>query len=189
MPDIYRADHVGSLLRPREVKEAKSAFLDGRLELSELRSVEDRAILAALEKQREVGMQVYTDGEFRRTGFQNDLIESVEGFVDTDTPAVVRIWQGPGDQPTEQGTRQVVGGKLRQVRGLTHDQLAFLQAHSPGPVKMTLPSPQDDCKVRRLGRGGGRWSGLGGRHRSWLAGAWTSGGETIPPGAGRSALC
>ena len=141
MPDIYRADHVGSLLRPREVKEAKSAFLDGRLELSELRSVEDRAILAALEKQREVGMQVYTDGEFRRTGFQNDLIESVEGFVDTDTPAVVRIWQGPGDQPTEQGTRQVVGGKLRQVRGLTHDQLAFLQAHSPGPVKMTLPSP------------------------------------------------
>ena len=141
MPDIYRADHVGSLLRPREVKEAKSAFLDGRLELSELRSVEDRAILAALEKQREVGMQVYTDGEFRRTGFQNDLIESVEGFIDTDTPAVVRIWQGPGDQPTEQGTRQVVGGKLRQVRGLTHDQLAFLQAHSPGPVKMTLPSP------------------------------------------------
>ena len=141
MPDIYRADHVGSLLRPREVKEAKSAFLDGRLELSELRSVEDRAILAALEKQREVGMQVYTDGEFRRTGFQNDLIESVEGFVDTDPPAVVRIWQGPGDQPTEQGTRQVVGGKLRQVRGLTHDQLAFLQAHSPGPVKMTLPSP------------------------------------------------
>ena len=48
---------------------------------------------------------------------------------------------------------------------------------------------QDDCKVRRLDRRGGRWSALGGRRRSWLAGAWTSGGETILPGAGRSARC
>ena len=48
---------------------------------------------------------------------------------------------------------------------------------------------QDDCKVRRLDRRGGRWSALGGRRRSWLAGAWTSGGKTILPGAGRSARC
>ena len=53
------------------------------------------------------------------------------------------------------------------------------------PDAVDLVSRQDDCKVRRLGRGGGRWSGLGGRRRSWLAGAWTSGRETIPPGAGR----
>ena len=141
MPGIYRADHVGSLLRPTEVKEARSAYQSGRLELSELTAVEDQAIVKALERQRDVGAQVYTDGEFRRTGFQNDLIESVEGFIDTDTPAVVRIWQGPGAQPTEQGTRQVVGGKLRRARGLTENQLPFLRENAPGPIKMTLPSP------------------------------------------------
>ena len=74
-------------------------------------------------------------------GFQNDLIEAVDGFVMPDAPAVVRVWQGPGGEPTEQGTRQVVGAKLRQVRGLTENQREFLQAHAPGPVKVTIPSP------------------------------------------------
>ncbi len=141
MPGIYRADHVGSLLRPAEVKEARSAYQGGRMELSEVTAVEDRAILRVLERQRDVGMTVFTDGEFRRTVFQNDLVESVEGFVETSSPAVVRIWQGPGEQPTEPGMRHVVGAKLRQVRSLTGNQLPFLLEHAPGPVKMTLPSP------------------------------------------------
>jgi 5-methyltetrahydropteroyltriglutamate--homocysteine methyltransferase len=141
MPDVYRVDHVGSLLRPAEVKQAREDLQQGRLDRSEFRAIEDRAILDALERQQAAGLQVFTDGEYRRTGFQNDLVEAVEGFVDTDTPAVVRIWQGPGGEPAEQGTRQVVGGKLRSVRGLTENQLPFLQAHAPGPVKMTVPSP------------------------------------------------
>ena len=141
MPAEFRADHVGSLLRPPEVKAAKAAYLEGSIGPDDLRAAEDTAILHAIDRQRNAGMLVFTDGEFRRTGFQNDLIESVEGFVDADTPAVVRIWQGPGDQPTEQGTRQVVGGKLRQLRGLTADQRSFLQANAPGPVKVTVPSP------------------------------------------------
>ena len=141
MPATYRADHVGSLLRPVEIKEARSAFQDGRLELSELRAIEDQAILNTLERQRAAGLHIYTDGEFRRTGFQNDLIEAVEGFVNTGTPAVVRVWQGPGGEPAEQGTRQVVGGKLRRLRSMTEIQRAFLQAHAPGAVKVTVPSP------------------------------------------------
>ena len=141
MAEIFRADHVGSLLRPSEVHEARAAHQAGRLDIDELRAVEDRAILEALERQRAAGVSVFTDGEFRRTGFQNDLIEAVDGFVMPERPAVVRVWQGPGGEPTEQGTRQVVGAKLRQVRGLTENQLGFLQQHTPGPVKMTLPSP------------------------------------------------
>ncbi len=141
MPATYRADHVGSLLRPSRIHETRSALGEGRVGPDELRAVEDQAILEALEGQRAAGLEVFTDGEFRRTGFQNDLIESVEGFVDTDTPAVVRVWQGPGGEPSEQGTRQVVGGKLTRVRSLTGHQREFLQAHAPGPVKMTLPSP------------------------------------------------
>lgn len=141
MADTYRVDHVGSLLRPAEVLEARTAFQQGSIGLKEMRATEDRAILNALERQHAAGLQVFTDGEFRRTGFQNDLIESVEGFVNTDTPAVVRVWQGPGVEPTEQGTRQVVGGKLRKVRSLTEHQRVFLQENAPGPVKITLPSP------------------------------------------------
>ena len=141
MPGVYRADHVGSLLRPKEVKDARSAYLGGRIDLAELTGVEDRAILGALERQRGVGMQVLTDGEFRRAIFQSDLVESVDGFVDTGSPAVVRIWQGPGDQPTEPGTMQVVGERLRRRRGLTENQLPFLREHAQAPIKMTLPSP------------------------------------------------
>jgi 5-methyltetrahydropteroyltriglutamate--homocysteine methyltransferase len=108
MSKAYRADHVGSFLRPAEVKEARAAFREGRLPLEQLHRIEDGAILAALERQRSIGVDVFTDGEFRRSGFQNDLVEAVEGFVATDRPAVVRIWQGPGGEPQEQGTRQVV---------------------------------------------------------------------------------
>ena len=132
MPGIFRADHVAVCSVPAEVQGGQKRLPGRTIGVAELRAVEDRAILAALERQRAAGVQVYTDGEFRRTGFQNDLIESVEGFVDVETPAVVRIWQGPGDQPTEQGTRQVVGGELRQVRSLTENQRAFLQSNAPG---------------------------------------------------------
>jgi 5-methyltetrahydropteroyltriglutamate--homocysteine methyltransferase len=141
MSEAYRADHVGSLLRPAEVKEARAAFREGRLLLAQLRHIEDRAILAALERQSSIGVDIFTDGELRRSGFQNDLVEAVEGFVATERPAVVRIWQGPGGEPQEQGTQQVVGGTLQPVRRLTEHQTRFLQAHAPGPVKMTVPSP------------------------------------------------
>ena len=77
MSDAYRADHVGSFLRPAEVQEARAAFREGRLHLEQLHHIEDRAILAALERQRSIGIEVFTDGEFRRSGFQNDLVEAV----------------------------------------------------------------------------------------------------------------
>ena len=141
MPEVYRADHVGSLLRPAGVKNARAAFQEGRLELDQLREIEDQAIVEALRRQGRAGVNIFTDGEFRRTGFQNDLIEATEGYVETDQPAVVRVWQGPGGEPHEQGSRQVVGGKLNLVRRLTGHQSQFLQQHVPGRFKITVPSP------------------------------------------------
>ncbi len=141
MPGTYRADHVGSFLRPDEVKAARASFNDGNLTPERLKEVEDRAVLAALERQKSIGVDIFTDGEFRRTGFQNDMVEAVDGFVSTGSPAVVRIWQGPGGKPQEQGTRQVVGAKLRQTRRLTGNQTPFVMANAPGPVKVTVPSP------------------------------------------------
>ncbi len=141
MPELYRADHVGSLLRPPELKEARAAFQQGRLDQEQLREVEDRAIVDSLRHQGRADVDIFTDGEFRRTGFQNDLIEAVEGYVETGQPAVVRVWQGPGGEPHEQGTRQVVGGKLKQVRRLTEHQSTFMRQHVPGRYKITVPSP------------------------------------------------
>ena len=88
MPEVYRADHVGSLLRPADIHRARAAFREGTLEQHQLRVIEDAAILHALERQQAAGVDIYTDGEFRRTGFQNDLIEAVEGYVETDDPVV-----------------------------------------------------------------------------------------------------
>jgi 5-methyltetrahydropteroyltriglutamate--homocysteine methyltransferase len=66
----------------------------------------------------------------------------VDGYSESESPSVVRIWQGGGDnQPVQQNTTQVVIGKLRQARRLTDTQTSFLKAHSPGPFKMTLPTP------------------------------------------------
>jgi len=101
MSEAYRADHVGSFLRPAAVKEARAAFREGRLPLAQLRHIEDRAILAALERQSRIGVDIFTDGELRRSGFQNDLVEAVEGFVATERPAVVP------------GSGRVLAGSLR----------------------------------------------------------------------------
>lgn len=143
MADRFNADQVGSYLRPAGVKEARVKFKAGEIDAETLKMVEDAAILGVLEKQKAVGIDVYSDGEFRRTGFQWDLIEAVEGYVDTTAPVVSRMWQGgkAEEQPKQQGTMQAVGARLKQVRRLTGDQTAFLKEHAPGPFKMTVPSP------------------------------------------------
>jgi len=139
MASEYRADHVGSLLRPPEVLEARAAHAEGRLGLDGLREVEDRAILGALELQRQVGIGIYTDGEFRRGSWLTDMAEAVEGFV---PDRVMLDWRGPG-AATEGSTAQVAGARLRQARRLTAHEVGFLKAHAPGPIKMTLPCPSN----------------------------------------------
>ena len=133
----YRADHVGSLLRPAEVLRARAARAAGGLADDGLRAAEDQAILAALALQKQAGVDVYTDGELRRASFLSDLSDAVEGFV----PNHIDIeWHGPNAGP-EGSVALVVGAPLRQHRRLTGHEIPFLQAHAPGPIKATLPSP------------------------------------------------
>ena len=73
MPKPYRADHVGSFLRPAELLAARGAHLPP----AELQALEDRHILRVLEKQREIGLDVFTDGEFRRRNFMSDFTDAV----------------------------------------------------------------------------------------------------------------
>src|SRR5215213_3794632 len=93
MTTSYRADQVGSLLRPPELLEARAAHADGRLTADGLREVEDQAVLAALARQRAIGIDALTDGEFRRGAFLTDLPDAVEGFV---PERVMLEWHGPG---------------------------------------------------------------------------------------------
>ncbi|HUH64676.1 MAG TPA: hypothetical protein VLZ50_16840, partial [Terracidiphilus sp.] len=76
----YRADHVGSLLRPPELLQARAAHAEGRMSEEELRTAEDHAIEDALRKQREVGLSIFSDGEMRRGSWLTDMAEAVEGF-------------------------------------------------------------------------------------------------------------
>src|SRR5262245_38739088 len=90
MANMYRADHVGSLLRPAELLEArqKGAAPD------QVHALEDRHILRVLERQRELGLDVITDGELRRSNFMSDMWDAVDGFDRGD--AIARSWQGDG---------------------------------------------------------------------------------------------
>ena len=96
MATEYRAEHIGSLLRPSELLQARLSHNQGNTSLEQLRDMEDGYILDALEMQRQVGLDVFSDGEFRRAWFAGAFEESAEGIViDPDAPPDTR-WQGPG---------------------------------------------------------------------------------------------
>jgi 5-methyltetrahydropteroyltriglutamate--homocysteine methyltransferase len=131
----YRADHAGSLLRPPELLEARRTGAGGE----RLRALEDRSILRLLAKQREAGLDVFTDGELRRRNFMSGLADAVQGFDHGD--AVPRRWARDGDTAAQTSpVTGVVASRLRPRRRLTADEVTFLQAHAPGPIKITLPS-------------------------------------------------
>ena len=81
MGEIFRTDQVGSLLRPRELLDTRASYTDGKIAIEQLREIEDKAILRALEMQRKVGIDVLVDGEFRRRAFYSGPTEWIEGFV------------------------------------------------------------------------------------------------------------
>ena len=134
MPTPYRADQVGSFLRPAEILDARGTASQERL-----REIEDRHILRVLAKQKELGFEIFTDGEFRRSTFMSDFTDAVEGFDFGD--AVARTWKA--GQPQAVSVAPVTGivtGPLRAVKRLTGHELPFMKQHSPGAIKMTLPS-------------------------------------------------
>jgi len=139
----YRADQVGSFLRPVELLEARGAPGADR---ERLRALEDQHIKRVLARQKDLGFDIFTDGELRRRNFMSDFTDAVQGFDMGD--AVGRSWQagGTGSQRGSAPAGQVssvtgiVTSRLRPVRRLAAHELAFLKVHAPGAIKMTLPS-------------------------------------------------
>ena len=148
MATQYHADHVGSLLRPTELLQAREAQSQGRMDMEQLREVEDKSILGALELQRQAGLEIFTDGEYRRRSFLTGPSQWLEGFA-APTESYLRQWYGPdgGMLPTKV---QVVAAKLQTQGRFTAHEIAFLKEHSPGPIKVTMPS------ATMLGYGGFR---------------------------------
>jgi len=133
MSTPFRADHIGSFLRPLELLEARRNAPPERLG-----QIEDEQIRGVLAKQKELGFALATDGEFRRRNFMSDFTDAVEGF--DLGGAVGRNWQGQAGDAAVSSVTGIVTTKLRQVRPLTSHELPFLKANSPLPIKMTLPS-------------------------------------------------
>ena len=139
MPTSFRAEHVGSLLRPPDVLQARAAHAAGGLPLKQLRAAEDRAILQVLEKQNELGLDVVTDGEMRRASWLTDMADAVDGFV---SERVALEWKGPGGG-VEGSTAHAAGAKLRKLRKMTGHEVPFLKKNARAPFKITLPAPSN----------------------------------------------
>jgi len=131
----YRADHIGSLLRPAELLQARQSRMAGE----QLRALEDQHIKRIFAKQKELGFDIFTDGELRRRNFMSDFTDAVEGFDFGD--AVARAWNA-GDSGTApvSSVTGIVNKRLRQTKPLTGHELPFTKANCPGPIKITLPS-------------------------------------------------
>jgi 5-methyltetrahydropteroyltriglutamate--homocysteine methyltransferase len=152
MSTSIRAEHIGSFLRPAELLEARH---QPHADPERVRALEDAHIKRLISHQKELGFQVFTDGETRRRNFMSDFTEAVAGFDLAD--ATPRSWFSELDIPPANGhgtaarpgsqedanvsrVAGVVKAKLQQVRRLTGHEFSFLLQHSPGPIKMTLPS-------------------------------------------------
>jgi 5-methyltetrahydropteroyltriglutamate--homocysteine methyltransferase len=138
MPDQFRADHVGSLLRPPALLDARKRHEASELNDSGLRSIEDDAVAAAVRLQEESGIGVVTDGEFRRRDFRTGFVEAVDGLT-------MQTWDMPwhsGD-----GTRKVAShtwvatARLKQKGRIAADEYSFVRGLTQAPVKVTLIAP------------------------------------------------
>lgn len=137
----YRAEHVGSLLRPPELRRAFRARAAGEIDADAFRAAQDDAIAEAVRMQERVGLHGVTDGEFRRASYWAHFVEAVEGL--TVKPAVYRFHDDAGEEETFLSPH--VCGKLRWTRPISGAELDYLRAVTARTPKITLPSPPTMC--------------------------------------------
>src|SRR5580704_5109331 len=133
----FRADHVGSLLRPAALKEARAKRERGEIDQAALAAVEDREIAAVIRKQEAVGLKSVTDGEFRRASWQTDFLIGLDG-VESYHGERKMLFKGPQPRP--------ILLRLNHKLGAFHghpmvSHFKFVAAHAKVTPKMTIPSP------------------------------------------------
>jgi 5-methyltetrahydropteroyltriglutamate--homocysteine methyltransferase len=132
----FRADHVGSLLRPAALKEARTKHAKGEIDAGALKAVEDREIERVVKKQEEVGLKLATDGEFRRTWYHFDFFKGLKGVTSFTTATGIQFH---GVETKHEGIK--IDGKI-DFAGHPHiEHFKFLKAHCRVTPKMTIPAP------------------------------------------------
>lgn len=132
----FRADQVGSLLRPAALARARAAAKKGQIDVAALRAVEDQAIRDVVARQEAVGLQGITDGEFRRDWWHIDFLRSLDGVEAVVDPSTA-VFHG-ADEVVPVLT---VTGKVRRTRPVMVEPFRFLQAATSRTAKLTIPSP------------------------------------------------
>ncbi len=136
----FRADHVGSLLRPAKLTEARAAHAQGRLPTSELHQIEDDAIAEAVRQQEAVGLPVVTDGEFRRAFWHLDFLTSFANVRRTAPKLVAQFHTHDGPIAMEAHGLEVVG-RIGRPAPIFVDHFRYLQGVATRTPKLTIPSP------------------------------------------------
>jgi len=137
----FRADHVGSLLRPKALLDARAAAAGAPLDATELRAVEDEAIRDVVRMQEGLGLQSATDGEFRRTSWHMDFIYQLRGVTQTDEKIAVHFRNAQGDLDFSSAALKV-DGRIGLDEPIFAADFAFLQSVvTTATPKLTIPSP------------------------------------------------
>ena len=140
----FRADHVGSLLRPPALLAARQAAAEGRLSPEALRAEEDSHIRRAVRFQEAVGLEAITDGEYRRGIYFGHFGAAVSGFTEMDAEMSFRGADGEGLRYRA----AVVTGRLVRHHGIATEEFRFVRAHTRRTPKVTLPSPSSQHFLR-----------------------------------------
>jgi 5-methyltetrahydropteroyltriglutamate--homocysteine methyltransferase len=134
----FRADHVGSLLRPAQLHDARAKAKRGEMSADALRALQDKHIREAVAKQESVGMQVVTDGEFRRDWWHIDFIH---GFDGVELAAGDAYGDAKFKNTEEQPPFMMVKGKIRRTKPSMLEHFKFLKSVAKRTPKFTMPSP------------------------------------------------
>jgi 5-methyltetrahydropteroyltriglutamate--homocysteine methyltransferase len=130
----FRAEHIGSLLRPPELKSAYRAHGEGRMSERDLEAILERSIIDAVRMQEQAGFAVVTDGEFRRGSWFLGFVNGVEGL--STRPSLFDFSGGHGAWECP-----YAHGKIRRTGGITTGEFAFVRANSDRTPKVTMPAP------------------------------------------------
>jgi 5-methyltetrahydropteroyltriglutamate--homocysteine methyltransferase len=136
----FRADHVGSLLRPASLLDAREKFRKGEIDATELKGLEDEAIKGVIRLQEDAGLQSITDGEFRRTLWHADFLLSIENVISVKLAgtAMFKTAEGEIERPL---SAFHVAGKLNRSKPIFVDHFKFVAANTSRTPKQTIPSP------------------------------------------------
>ena len=136
----FRADHVGSLLRPPELLAARERFRKGSLSAPELAALEDQAIRDVVRMQEDIGLQAVSDGEFRRNLWHLDFLKQFANVSTTRSSVKVRFHTDTGDIDREPSALRV-DGRLERPHPIFVDHFSFLKSVTSMVPKITMPSP------------------------------------------------